>query len=90
MDSAFAQRRRRKVQHQMRNGQLVYNTAKTYLGKPTRKHQDWFGLNDQELQTLMSRRDQAHQRVLQTKSTRSTTEVRLMGKDGRELLTETT
>ncbi|KAK2182917.1 hypothetical protein NP493_332g01011 [Ridgeia piscesae] len=52
--------------------QVVYNTAKTYLGKPDRKHQDLFDPNDQELQTLMSRRDQAHQRVLQT-STRSTT-----------------
>ena len=50
--------------------QVVYNTAKTYLGKPDKKHQD---PNDQELQTLMSRRDQAHQRVLQTRSTRSTT-----------------
>ena len=53
--------------------QVVYNTAKTYIGKPDRKHQDWFDPNDQELQTLMSRRDQAHQRVLQTRSTRSTT-----------------
>ena len=35
--------------------QVVYNTAKTYLGKPDRKHQDWFDPNDQELQTLMSR-----------------------------------
>ena len=55
--------------------QVVYNTAKTYLGKPDRKHQDWFDPNDQELQTLMSRRDQAHQRVLQSRSTRSTTAV---------------
>ena len=53
--------------------QVVYNTAKTYLGKPDRKHQNWFDPNDQQLQTLMSRRDQAHQRVLQTRSTRSTT-----------------
>ena len=53
--------------------QVVYNTAKTYLGKPDRKHQDWFDPNDQELQTLMSRRDQANQRVLQTRSNRSTT-----------------
>ena len=53
--------------------QVVYNTAKTYLRKPDRKHQDWFDPNEQELQTLMSRRDQAHQRVLQTRSTRSTT-----------------
>ena len=44
--------------------QVMYNTAKTHIGKPDRKHQDWFDPNDQELQTLMSRRDQAHQRVL--------------------------
>ena len=50
--------------------QVVYNTAKTYIGKPDRKYQDH---NDQELHTLMSRRDQAHQRVFQTRSTRSTT-----------------
>ena len=50
--------------------QVVYNTAKTYL---ERKHQDWFDPNDQELQTLMSKKDQAHQRMLQTRSTRSTT-----------------
>ena len=53
--------------------QVVYNTAKTYLGKPERKHQVWFDPNDQELQTLINRRDQAHQRVLQTRNTRSTT-----------------
>ena len=29
--------------------QVVYNTAKTYLGKPDRKHQDWFDPNNQEL-----------------------------------------
>ncbi|KAK2186598.1 hypothetical protein NP493_195g07005 [Ridgeia piscesae] len=44
--------------------QVVYNTTKTYLGKPDRKHQDRFDPKDHELQTLMSRRDQAHQRVL--------------------------
>ena len=32
--------------------QVVYNIAKTYLGKPDRKHQDRFDPNDQELQTL--------------------------------------
>ena len=53
--------------------QVVYNIAKTYLGKPDRKHQDWFNHNDQELQTLVSRRDQAHQRVWQTRSTGPTT-----------------
>ena len=53
--------------------QVVYNTANTCLSKPDRKHQDWFDPNDQELQTHISRRDKAHQRVLQTRSTRSTT-----------------
>ena len=53
--------------------QVVYNTAKTYLGKPDRKHQDWIDPNDQVLQTLMSRRDQTHQRGLQTRMTKSTT-----------------
>ena len=38
--------------------QVVYNTAKTYLGKPDGKHQDWFDPNDRERQTLMSRTDQ--------------------------------
>ncbi|KAK2177278.1 hypothetical protein NP493_608g00006 [Ridgeia piscesae] len=75
--------------------QVVYNTIKTYLGKPDRKHHDWFDPNNQELQTIMSRRDQTHQSVLQTRSIRSTTaayknacrllhpciEVRLMGKE---------
>ena len=53
--------------------QVVYNTAKTYLGKPDRKHQDWLDPNDQELHTLMNRRHQAHKRVLQARSTRFTT-----------------
>ena len=53
--------------------QVVYNTAKTYLSKPERKNQDWFDPNDQELQILMSRIDQAHHRVLLTRSTSSTT-----------------
>ena len=52
--------------------QVMYNTAKTYLGKPDRKHQDWFDPNDKDPSDLMDRRDQAHQRVLQTRSTRST------------------
>ena len=51
--------------------QVVYNTAETYIGKPERKYQVWFDLNDHEQQTLMSRK--THQRVLQTRSTRSTT-----------------
>ena len=40
--------------------QVVYNTAKTYFGKPDRKQQDWFDPNDQELQTLMSVANQEH------------------------------
>ena len=44
--------------------QVVYKTAKTYLGKLDRKHQDWLDPNDQKLQTLMSITDQAHLRVL--------------------------
>ena len=74
--------------------QVVYNTANTYLGKPERKYQDWFYPNDQELQTLMSRREQAHQsvanqeihhssiqRFLQTATrTHLCTEIRLVGR----------
>ena len=44
--------------------QVVYNTANTRIGSTPK---------DQELQTLMSKRNQAHQRVLQTRNTRSTT-----------------
>ena len=36
-----------------------------------RKHQEWFDPNDQDLQTLINRRNQALQRMLQTRSTRS-------------------
>ena len=76
MDSALAQWEEKEhstpdeewaaVQH------VVYNTANTNIGMPNRKHHDWFDTSDQELQTLMSRGDQAHQRMLQTRSTRST------------------
>ena len=59
----------KKAQHQTRNGQLYSRLYITQL----RHILDWFNPNNQELQTLMSRRDQAHQRVLQTRSTRSTT-----------------
>ena len=44
-----------------------------YVHAYAKKNQDWFDPNDQELHILMSRRDQAHQRVLQTRSSRSTT-----------------
>ena len=70
--------------------QVVYNTGKTYIGKPDRKHQDWFDHNDQELQTLMSKSHQAYQIVLKTRSTRSTISAckdacRLLQKRTREL-----
>ena len=53
--------------------QLPVFCLRAFYLEPDIKHQDWFDPNDQELQTLTSRRDQAHQRVLQTRSTRSTT-----------------
>ena len=41
--------RRRKTQHQTTNGQqVVYNTAKTYVGKPERKHKAWCAPDDQQ------------------------------------------
>lgn len=52
--------------------QVVHETASNTLGKPERKHQDWFDPEDSELQLLMQKRNEAHQRVLQTRSTRST------------------
>ena len=51
--------------------QVVYDTAKASLGKNEKKHQDWLDPNDQNLRDLMAKRDQAHQRVLQIRSTRS-------------------
>ena len=32
--------------------QVEYTTAMTYIGKPDRKHQDWFDPDHQELQTV--------------------------------------
>ncbi|XP_030835970.1 uncharacterized protein LOC115921853 [Strongylocentrotus purpuratus] len=52
---------------------VVYETASNTLGKPERKHQDWFDPEDSELLIFMKKRDETHQRVLQTRSTRSTT-----------------
>ena len=69
--------RRRKTQHQTRNGQLCSRSYTTQprpiLASQTETTRTGSTPNDQELQTLMSRRDKAHQRVLQTRSTRSTT-----------------
>jgi hypothetical protein len=52
--------------------QVVYNTAKLSLGKADRRHQDWFDPEDQNLCNLLSKRDQAYQKVLQTRNSRST------------------
>eukprot|EP00057_Strongylocentrotus_purpuratus_P023176 XP_011677650.1 PREDICTED: uncharacterized protein LOC105444720 [Strongylocentrotus purpuratus] len=52
---------------------VVYETASNTLGKPERKHQDWFDPEDSELLILMKKRNETHQHVLQTRSTRSTT-----------------
>ncbi|KAK2148890.1 hypothetical protein NP493_3116g00002 [Ridgeia piscesae] len=52
--------------------QVVHNTANTYVGQTDITNQDWYDPNVEELKTLMNRRDQAHQKVLQTRSTRST------------------
>ena len=54
--------------------QVVYDTAKASLGKHENKHQDWFDPNDQILRDLMAKRDQAHQRVLPIRSSRSAVE----------------
>ncbi|KAK2188889.1 hypothetical protein NP493_120g00037 [Ridgeia piscesae] len=78
--------------------QIIYNAAKTYLGKPDRKHQDWFDPKKQELQTLTSRRNHAYQSVANQEhyihhcsiqrclqiatKTQSCTEVSLVGKEG--------
>ena len=51
--------------------QVVFDTTKASIGKHEKKHQDWFDPNDQILRDLMAKRDQAHQRVLQIRSTRS-------------------
>ena len=51
--------------------QVVYDTAKASLGKHEKKHQDWFGPNDQILLDLMAKMDHAHQRVVQIRSTKS-------------------
>ena len=54
--------------------QVVYDTAKSSLGKHDKKHKDWFDPNDQMLRDLIAKRDQAHQRVLQIRITRSAVE----------------
>ena len=56
MDSALAQREEKENstpdEEWAALQQVVYNTAKTYLDKPDRKHQDWVDPNDQQLHLL--------------------------------------
>ena len=52
--------------------QVVFDTAKTTLCKPVRKHQVWLDPEEQEQRKLLVKRDQAHQKVLLSRSTRST------------------
>ena len=52
----------------------MYDTDKASLGKHEKKQQDWFDPNDQILRDLMAKRNQAYQRVLQIRSTRSAVE----------------
>lgn len=51
----------------------VYEAAKKSVGKPERKHQDWFNQNDSHLQELLKKRDQAYKRTLQAQTTRAST-----------------
>ena len=51
--------------------QVVYDTAKASLREHEKKHKDWFDPNEHILRDLMAKRDQAHQRVLQFRSTGS-------------------
>ena len=55
-------------------GLVVYDTAKASFGKHNKTHQNKFNPNDQILRNIMTKRDQAHQRVLQIRSTRSAVE----------------
>ena len=72
MDNALAQSSEDNDSHCWTSfQQIVYDTAKTSFGKHEKKHQDWFDPNDQILWYLMAKRDQAHQRVLRIRSTRS-------------------
>ena len=50
----------------------AYNVANEILGKPERKHQDWFDGDDVELNNLLEERDKAKAKELQRK-TRSNT-----------------
>ena len=38
----------------------VHSSASTTLGHPSRKHQDWFDENDDEIQTLLEEKHRLH------------------------------
>ena len=42
----------------------VYNTAKDVIGIKRRKHQDWFDENDAEIQCLLKKKQQLHNKTL--------------------------
>ena len=45
---------------------VAYGTAEDSLGKPSRKHQDWFDYNDKELNHLLRARNQTKAKLMQT------------------------
>ena len=45
----------------------VYNTAKSVLGHPKKKHQDWFDDNNQEIFGLLAEKRAAHAAWLSNK-----------------------
>ena len=62
--------------------QVVYNTAKTYLGKPDRKHQDWFDPRECCKPGALDPPLQHTQMPADCYKTHSFTEFRLVGKEG--------
>ena len=43
-----------------RLSEIVYNTAKSVLGRPRKKHQDWFDENNQGILGLLAEEKAAH------------------------------
>ena len=55
----------------------AYSTAMEILGKPDRKHQDWFDDNDVELNSLLEERNKAKAKVLQRKTRANTSRLKI-------------